>query len=69
MIRNYLILLLALPGLPVQAQVVDSMQVDVVDVVVGRKKIEETNTIRNKRKVHFSILLPPSVRLVVGGLL
>jgi hypothetical protein len=66
MIRNYLILLLALPGLPVQAQVVDSMQVDVVDVVVGRKKIEATNTIRDKRKVHFSVL-PAPVTAPGGG--
>jgi hypothetical protein len=67
MIRNYLIcLILILSSLIGQAQVVDSMQVDVVDLVVGRKKIEETNDVRNKRKVHFSIL-PAPVSAPGGG--
>jgi hypothetical protein len=67
MIRNYLIcFILILSSLIGQAQVVDSMQVDVVDLVVGRKKIEATNDVRNKRKVHFSIL-PAPVSAPGGG--
>lgn len=64
--RRSLIYFILIAGLPVQAQIVDSTKVDVVDLVVGRKKVEKTNEIRDKRKVHFSIF-PAPVSAPGGG--
>jgi hypothetical protein len=44
----------------------DSTQVDIVDLVFGKKKIKKTNEYRSGRKVHFSIL-PAAVSVPGGG--
>jgi hypothetical protein len=47
------------------SQRIDSTQVDLIDLIFGRKKIRATNQIRSEKKVHFSIL--PSAVSVPGG--
>jgi len=44
----------------------DSAQIDLVDVVIGKKRLQSTNQIRSERKVHFS-LLPAAVSIPGGG--
>lgn len=44
----------------------DSTQVDLVDIVIGKKRIQSTNQIRSERKVFFS-LLPAAVSVPGGG--
>jgi hypothetical protein len=44
----------------------DSTQVDLVDVVIGKKRMQAANQIRSERKVHFS-LLPAAVSVPGGG--
>ncbi len=47
-----------------QAQV-DSSAVDIIDVVIGRQKIQNTNKIRAGRKVYFSLF--PAATSIPGG--
>ena len=44
----------------------DSTQVDLVDLLFGKKKIKQTNQYRSGRKVHFS-LFPAAVSVPGGG--
>lgn len=44
----------------------DSAEIDLVDIVIGRKKVQATNQIRSERKVYFS-LLPAAVNVPGGG--
>lgn len=65
-IRLLLILLFVAPFNNLLAQQTDSTQVDLVDVVIGRKKFKEANKIRSDRKVYFSFL-PAPVSTPGGG--
>jgi len=67
MIR-YIVLCLVILSLAFEAmgQQIDSTQVDLVDVIIGRKKLQATNEIRSERKVHFS-LFPGAVSVPGGG--
>ena len=64
--RLFLLVVILTAPLTVRGQQMDSSQVDLVDVVIGRKKIRETNQIRSERKVYFS-LLPAAVNVPGGG--
>lgn len=59
----FLIVAAVCPGV---AQPADTIQVDLIDLVVGRKKVQLTNQIRSDRKVYFSIL-PAPVSTPGGG--
>src|SRR5690349_2954488 len=48
------------------AQQPDSAQIDLVDVIIGKKRIANTNKIRSERKIYFS-LLPAAVNVPGGG--
>lgn len=48
------------------AQQPDSTQVDLVDIIIGKKRVHQTNQIRSNKKVHFS-LLPAAVNVPGGG--
>jgi Omp85 superfamily domain len=48
------------------SQSVDTTQVDLVDVVLGRKKFQETNKYRSNKKIHFSFF-PAPVSTPGGG--
>ncbi|MBL7845663.1 MAG: BamA/TamA family outer membrane protein [Cyclobacteriaceae bacterium] len=49
-----------------QAQQKDSVQVDIIDLLFGKKKQEKVDQIRAERKVYFSIL-PAAVSVPGGG--
>jgi len=67
MLKPFLLsVLLASPFFGVLAQSVDSTQVDLVDVFIGKKKFKESNEIRSDRKVHFSFF-PAPVSTPGGG--
>lgn len=67
MIRSIVLCLIMLTfALKAFAQQMDSTQVDLVDVIIGRKKIQATNEIRSEKKVHFS-LFPGAVSVPGGG--
>ncbi|MFZ2906670.1 MAG: hypothetical protein WAZ98_10750 [Cyclobacteriaceae bacterium] len=61
----YLIFLVTLSG-NIVAQQPDSTQLDMVDIIIGKKRVQQTNEIRAERKVHFS-LLPAAVNVPGGG--
>lgn len=61
-----LVLLLPTPFYYVFAQHVDSTQVDLVDVVIGRKKFQEANKYRSGKRVYFSFF-PAPVSTPGGG--
>lgn len=64
--RNRLLLVaFALIGFSIRAQIPDSSAVDIIDVVIGRQKLEQTNQIRSGRKVYFSLL--PAATSIPGG--
>jgi hypothetical protein len=44
----------------------DSTQLDLVDIVIGKKCLQSTNKIRSERKIYFS-LLPAAVSIPGGG--
>lgn len=67
MIRPFLLVLILLINVKIlHAQEIDSTQIDVVDIIFGKKKIHETNRIRSEKKIHFS-LLPAAVNVPGGG--
>lgn len=66
MSRNFFILAFVMKLSAVFGQQPDSAQIDLVDVVIGKKRLESTNQIRSERKVHFS-LLPAAVSIPGGG--
>jgi len=61
-----LLILFVLIAPNVYGQQPDSVQVDLIDVVLGKKKIKQTNQYRADKKVHFSIL-PAAVTVPGGG--
>lgn len=48
------------------SQSADTTQVDLVDLVIGRHKVEQTDQVRSNRKVYFSVL-PAPVSTPGGG--
>lgn len=50
----------------VVAQQPDSTEIDLVDIIVGKKRVHQTNEVRSDRKIHFS-LLPAAVNVPGGG--
>ncbi|MDH4057737.1 MAG: hypothetical protein OEU76_03185, partial [Cyclobacteriaceae bacterium] len=62
----YTLLLLILNSILVSGQTSDSTQVDVIDLLFGKKKIMATNQYRSDKKVHFSVL-PAAVNIAGGG--
>ena len=67
MIRTLLSLFLSVISVvTLFAQSADSLQVDIIDLLVGRKKVTQTDEIRSARKVHFSVL-PAAVQAPGGG--
>jgi hypothetical protein len=63
---RFLLILVVLIAPNVYGQQPDSVQVDLIDVVLGKKKIKQTNQYRADKKVHFSIL-PAAVSVPGGG--
>lgn len=49
----------------IEAQIPDSSSVDIIDVVIGRDKLQKTNQIRSGRKVYFSLF--PAATSIPGG--
>lgn len=67
MLRLWMILIGLLTALPdLKASQHDTTAVDLVDLVIGRKKFKEANQIRADRKVYFS-LFPAPVSTPGGG--
>jgi hypothetical protein len=66
MSRSFLILVFIMMLTDLFGQQPDSTQLDLVDLVIGRKKVNATNQIRSERKVYFS-LLPAAVSIPGGG--
>lgn len=64
--NRFLLILIVLIAPKVYGQQPDSVQVDLIDVVLGKKKIKQTNQYRADKKVHFSIL-PAAVSVPGGG--
>ncbi|NJN42892.1 MAG: BamA/TamA family outer membrane protein [Flammeovirgaceae bacterium] len=60
------LLFLQVIAISLSAQSVDSTQVDLIDILVGKEKIEKTNQNRSARKIHFTIL-PTSSSIPGGG--
>jgi len=58
-------ILLFLFSVSLSAQTVDSTQVDLIDLIVGKVNIKRANQTRSNRKIHFSIL--PSAANTPGG--
>jgi outer membrane protein assembly factor BamA len=44
----------------------DTVSIDLVDIIIGKKRLQATNEIRSERKVHFS-LFPAAVSVPGGG--
>jgi hypothetical protein len=67
MLRLFLFLfIVAFPFYGALPQSADSTKVDLVDVVIGRKKFKAANKIRADKKVHFSFF-PAPVSTPGGG--
>jgi Omp85 superfamily domain len=67
MLRILLFLFLSItPYFYAFSQNLDSTQIDLVDVVIGRHKVEKTDQVRSTQKVHFSFL-PAPVSTPGGG--
>lgn len=66
MIKTLCLLTLLLSGNLLFAQPADSLKIDIIDVLVGRKKVTKTDEIRSSRKVHFSVF-PAAVQAPGGG--
>lgn len=60
-----LVLIIFLIGHLAQAQEPDSTQLDIVDVVIGTKRLQKTNQVREGRKVYFSLF--PAATSIPGG--
>jgi hypothetical protein len=58
--RICLTLLLIAASLLAHAQQKDTIQLDLLDIIIGKKKVGQTNQIRSDRKVYFSILPAPT---------
>lgn len=56
--------LLAIPGILLGQA--DSTQIDLIDLVIGRHKVEQTDQVRSNKKVYFSVL-PAPVSTPGGG--
>ena len=66
MTRLLLIVLILVQCAQTFAQIYDSTDVDVVDLLFSKKKREATTEYRSNKKVHFS-LLPAAVNVPGGG--
>jgi hypothetical protein len=67
MTRYLLALLFSITfAVSLSAQPADSLQIDIIDVVIGHKKVKQADEIRSERKVHFSFF-PAAVSAPGGG--
>src|SRR6478609_2670575 len=62
----FIIIMVFYSSLAVGQQSSDSTQIDLVDIVIGKKNRTTTNQMRASKKVHFSIL-PAAVNVPGGG--
>lgn len=63
--RILFLFLFTIPGV-LLGQATDSTQIDLIDLVIGRHKVEQTDQVRSNKKVYFSVL-PAPVSTPGGG--
>lgn len=61
-----LVILVFIPCISMFGQQIDSTQVDLIDLVIGKEKSLSNNQVRSKKKIHFS-LLPSAVSTPGAG--
>lgn len=66
MMRKWIIWLLMIWTVKSYSQTPDSTERDVIDLIIGKKRVASVNKIRSDKKVHFS-LFPAAVSVPGGG--